>query len=89
MPKMQVYLPAALYQKVKARTGRLNVSSILQRALEEALAAIERQEALDRALRAYEKKHGKITDAELRAREEKDAAAARRPRARSGGKSAA
>ena len=33
MPKMQVYLPDELYEKVKSQTARLNVSGILQDAL--------------------------------------------------------
>ena len=47
MPKMQVYLPEELYEKIKSRTDRLNVSGILQGALAERLADLERLDALE------------------------------------------
>lgn len=81
MPKMQVYLPADLHERVRKRADRLNVSNVLQRALEEELAELERREALDRAVSAYEAKHGKLTAAELRARKARDDARICRPRA--------
>jgi hypothetical protein len=80
MPKMQVYLPADLHDRVRMRADRLNVSNVLQRALEIELAELERREALDKAVSAHEAKHGRFTAAELRARETKDKARVRRPR---------
>jgi len=76
---MQVYLPAGLYDRVKAHGSAINVSSILQGALEEALAHLDRRKALDVAIRAYEAKHGRITDEEVEAQMVRDRAAARRP----------
>jgi hypothetical protein len=81
MPKMQVYLPADLHERVRMRSDRLNVSNVLQRALEVELAELERREALDKAVSAYESKHGRFTAAELRAREAKDRGRVRRARA--------
>jgi post-segregation antitoxin (ccd killing protein) len=81
MPKMQVYLPADLHERVRKHSDRLNVSNVLQRALEVELAELERREALDRALSAHESKHGRFTAAELRAREANDKSRVRRPRA--------
>jgi hypothetical protein len=80
MPKMQVYLPADLHERVRLRGDRLNVSNVLERALEIELAELERREALDRAVSAYESKRGPFTASELRAREAKDGARVRRPR---------
>ncbi len=45
MPKMQVYLPAELYERVQSRTDRVNVSGMLQDALAERLADLERLDA--------------------------------------------
>lgn len=80
MPKMQVYLAEDLYRRVKAARDALNVSAILQAALEEALAELERQRALGELVRDYEAKHGAFTSAQLAEREALDQAAARRPR---------
>jgi post-segregation antitoxin (ccd killing protein) len=82
MAKMQVYLPAGLYERVKARGDSINVSQILQGALEEELVAIERREALSDAVRAHESRRGRFTDEELAGIEARDRAAARRPRGR-------
>ena len=84
MPKMQVYLPAELYERVKARGDAFNVSSVLQRALEESLAELDRREALDEAIRRHEAKHGRIAAREVAAQEAADRAAVRRPRLRKG-----
>jgi post-segregation antitoxin (ccd killing protein) len=81
MPKMQVYLPADLHARVRSRSDRLNVSNVVQRALEHELAELDRRDALDKAVSDYEAKHGRFTPAELRAREANDKARARRPRA--------
>lgn len=91
MPKMQVYLPADLYDRLKARGDSFNVSSVLQRALEESLAELDRREALDAAIRSYETKHGRITAEEVATQEAADGATARRPKLhrRRGNKSAA
>jgi post-segregation antitoxin (ccd killing protein) len=88
MPKMQVYLPAELYEKVKERPS-LNVSNLLQRALEEELAELERREALESAVLAYERKHGKISPAAIARQKTRDAAAARRSRIKRRGAKAA
>jgi post-segregation antitoxin (ccd killing protein) len=84
MPKMQVYLPADLYERVRARGEGFNVSGVLQRALEETLAELDRREALDAAIRAYEAKHGRISAKEVAMQEAADRAAARRPRVHRG-----
>lgn len=88
MPKVQVYLPAALHARVKARASAINVSSVLQRALEDELAELERRGALDEALRRYQEEAGAFTDAELDAQEARDRAGARRPRKRGRGRAA-
>ncbi len=67
MPKMQVYLPDELYQRLKSHAGRLNVSGILQEALTRQLGDLERREALIAAVADYEAEFGKITDEEMRA----------------------
>jgi post-segregation antitoxin (ccd killing protein) len=82
MAKMQVYLPAELYRKVKARGSQLNVSNVLQRALEQELLEIERRAALAEAVQEYASKKGRFTQRELDAREASDRRAARRPSAR-------
>jgi post-segregation antitoxin (ccd killing protein) len=65
MPKMQVYLPDSLYQRLAAEPTRLNVSGILQEALERELEQLDRDKALNRALEEYQRKRGVITPAEL------------------------
>jgi hypothetical protein len=80
MPKMQVYLPAELHARVKKRGDALNVSAILQRALEESLDELDRRKALDAAIRAYERRHGRIRPEDVAARVAADRAAARRPK---------
>lgn len=50
MPKMQVYLPADLYERVKARSDELNVSALLQDALAQRLAQLDRLDAARAAL---------------------------------------
>lgn len=72
MPKMQVYLPDELYERLKAHGEHLNVSGILQAALTRQLANMERREALIAAVADYEAEFGKITDEEMRAQEEVD-----------------
>lgn len=77
---MQVYLPAQLHARVKARLGDVNVSAILQRALEETIAELDRRDALGRVVREYESEHGSFRPAELAAVEARDRATSRRPR---------
>jgi post-segregation antitoxin (ccd killing protein) len=72
MPKMQVYLPDELYERLKAHGEHLNVSGILQEALTRQLADMERREALIAAVADYEAEFGKITEEELREQEEAD-----------------
>lgn len=68
MPKMQVYLPADLYEQVKARSDQLNVSAVLQHALVERLAQLDRHDAALAALADYEAEFGVITPEEIAAR---------------------
>ena len=77
---MQVYLPAELHERVRMRSDRLNVSNVLQRALERELAELERREALAEAVSAYEAKHGRFTPEEHAALEAKDRTRVRRPK---------
>ena len=72
MPKMQVYLPDELYEKVKSHGSRLNVSGILQAALVQRLAQLERHEALDAAVHSYEGEFGSFSDEELGSQAEAD-----------------
>jgi post-segregation antitoxin (ccd killing protein) len=65
MPKMQVYLPDELHARVKAQQPRLNVSAILQEALEAHLAVLGRRQALDEAIADYEAEFGVLTQEEL------------------------
>lgn len=72
MPKMQVYLPDELYERLKAHGEHLNVSGILQEALTRHFADMERREALIAAVADYEAEFGKITDEEMRLQAEAD-----------------
>lgn len=81
MAKVQVYLPDELRARVRAELPELNVSAVLQQALEQKLAELGRRKALDAAVRSYERKHGKITDARVDATLARDRATARRPNA--------
>jgi post-segregation antitoxin (ccd killing protein) len=83
MAKMQVYLPADLHERVKARGDALNVSGVLQRALEEELATLARREALGEEVRAYEARRGSFTDDEVAALAARDRAEAEARRRRS------
>lgn len=79
---MQVYLPDDLYERVKQRSGRLNVSGILQKALAEHLARLEREEALGAAVRSYEAEFGAFSDEELVAQSNADDQSRVHPRPR-------
>ena len=68
MPKMQVYLPEDLYQRVKAHAHELNVSRILQEALAEQLAVLDRRIALEEVLAEYVAEFGAFTPEELEER---------------------
>jgi len=68
MPKMQVYLPADLYEQVKARSHQLNVSALLQDALAERLAQLDRADAARAALDDYAAEFGEISPDEIAAR---------------------
>lgn len=72
MPKMQVYLPDELYEKVKSQTARLNVSGILQDALAQRLDQLERQDALAAAVDSYTAEFGVFSDEELNRQAEAD-----------------
>lgn len=82
MPKMQVYLPDELYEKIKSRTDRVNVSGILQDALAERLAHLERLDALAAAVDSYEAEFGAFSDEELNRQAESDQKQTMRPRAK-------
>jgi hypothetical protein len=82
MAKMQVYLPETLYRKVKSLGSQLNVSNVLQRALEQELLEIERRDALAKVLREYASTEGRFSERALKARETSDRHAARRPSGR-------
>ncbi len=62
---MQVYLPDELYRRVKRSGKRLNVSKVLQRALEQALAEADRLRAMSEAVQAYEAEFGAFTREQL------------------------
>ena len=72
---MQVYLPDALYERVKAEGSRLNVSGVLQEALTEHLAALERRDALGAAVDAHLAESGPLSTTQLDRQEEADRAA--------------
>ena len=82
---MQVYLPDELYLRVKTRGTSLNVSGVLQAALETSLDELERQEALCAAVAEYESRHGAFTNTELNAitRRDHEKAVSTRTRRRS------
>jgi post-segregation antitoxin (ccd killing protein) len=82
MPKMQVYLPDDLYEKVKSRTDRVNVSGILQDALAEHLSDLERLDALAAAVDSYEAEFGVFSDEELNRQADSDQKRTARPRAK-------
>ena len=68
MPKMQVYLPEELYERVKAHAHELNVSRILQDALAQQLAVLDRRVALEEVLAEYTAEFGAFTPEELEER---------------------
>ncbi len=81
MAKVQVYLPDALRARIRAKLPDLNVSAVLQQALEEKLAELGRKKALDAAIRSYEREFGRITAADVDAAHARERATARRPNA--------
>jgi post-segregation antitoxin (ccd killing protein) len=89
MPKMQVYLPDELYERIKSRPEGLNVSGILQDALARHLEQLERLDALTTAVGSYEAEFGAFTDAELSRQVEADKRQAVRPRTKKRSRSAA
>ena len=89
MPKMQVYLPDELYEKVKSQTARLNVSGILQDALAQRLDQLERQDALAAAVDSYTAEFGVFSDEELNRQAEVDRKQTVRPRTKKKASSAA
>ncbi|MEO8698285.1 MAG: hypothetical protein ABI658_32625 [Acidimicrobiales bacterium] len=80
MPKMQVYLPDELYDQVKKQASRLNVSGVLQEALVQRLAELERRDALAAAVASYEDEFGSFTEEELKRQAEEDKRAVTRPK---------
>jgi post-segregation antitoxin (ccd killing protein) len=82
MPKMQVYLPDLLYEQVKAQGARLNVSGILQEALDHRLAELARLDALAAAIDAHTAESGPFTEAELDRQADSDRAVVVHPRKR-------
>ena len=89
MPKMQVYLPDDLYDKIKSQTARLNVSGILQEALAQRLDQLERQDALAAAVESYTAEFGAFSDEELNRQAEADKKQTVRPRTKKKASSAA
>jgi post-segregation antitoxin (ccd killing protein) len=89
MPKMQVYLPDELYEKVKGQASRLNVSGVLQDALVQRLAELERLDALAAAVDSYEGEFGAFSDKELKQQAGADKKQMTRPKAKKQGPSAA
>lgn len=89
MPKMQVYLPDELYEKIKSQTARLNVSGILQDALAQRLDELERQDALADAVDSYTAEFGVFSDEELNRQAEADRKQTLRPRTKKKTSSAA
>lgn len=86
---MQVYLPDELYEKVKAQTARLNVSGILQDALTQRLAELERLDALDAAIDSYTAEFGPISDDEINRQVDADKRRMVHPKAKKKASSAA
>lgn len=78
---MQVYLPEELYERVKAHAHELNVSRILQDALAEQLAVLDRRAALEEVLAEYTAEFGAFTPEELEKRRRSDEVEAARNRA--------
>lgn len=89
MPKMQVYLPDELYEKIKSQTTRLNVSGILQDALAQRLDQLERLDALAAAVDSYTAEFGAFSDEELNRQIEADKKQMARPRTKKKAPSAA
>ena len=89
MPKMQVYLPDDLYDRIKSQTARLNVSGILQEALAQRLDQLERQDALAAAVESYTAEFGAFSDEELNRQAEADKSQTVRPRTKKKASSAA
>jgi post-segregation antitoxin (ccd killing protein) len=77
-----VYLPDALYEQIKQSGSELNVSRILQEALTERLAYIERLRCLSEALHDFESEHGTISTAEIEAQVKRDRQSAVKPKAK-------
>lgn len=86
---MQVYLPDPLYDQVKRQGARLNVSGILQEALTERLAELERHDALAAALNTHTAESGPFSDAELDAQAARDRTSTVFPKAKTNRPSAA
>lgn len=77
---MQVYLPDELYEQLKQTGSELNVSRILQDALTERLAHLERLRQLREALHDFEIEHGTISAAEIEAQARRDKQSAVKPK---------
>jgi hypothetical protein len=77
MPRMQVYLPEALYQQVKAR--ELPVSELLQKALQAELRRLDLLAETDRYLRDLVRDVGAPTTAQRNRAEALAKKIARRP----------
>ncbi len=75
-----MYLPEDLYERLKRRGGSVNVSGVLQAALAERLAELDRQDALAEAVAGYEGEFGTLDPDDVRRQEEADRAAASKPR---------
>lgn len=82
MPRMQVYLPDAMYAQVKARA--LPVSELLQKALEAELRRLDLLSATDRYLADLVAKFGEPTAAEQARADALVRKATRRPTRKAG-----
>ena len=79
---MQVYLPDDLYAQVKAQGQNLNVSGILQQALQERIDHENRLAAGREAVADYEAEFGAFTETELAAQAKLDLENSIHPRAK-------
>lgn len=83
MPKIQIYVPQELHERLQREGAELNVSALFQRSLDAELAELARRRALDELIAHWEKARGKpFTREELDAQLASDKKHALRPLAR-------
>lgn len=66
MPKVQVYLPDELAARLREHRDEVNVSSVLQAALEARLDELKRHNALAEFLDEHQRDYGAFREAEVR-----------------------